>query len=77
MLLSKLAVYQDLCTHHDWPVKKAIVNLPIRLKRNFDTLSWLFSETIGGQNKDTLTIWELDYVCAAGSVDTKNLGGSF
>ena len=54
MLLSELAVYQDLCTHHDWPVKKAIVNLPIRLKRNFDTLSWLFSETIGGQNKDTL-----------------------
>jgi len=29
-----LPVYQNLSTHHDWPVKKAIVNLPIRLKGN-------------------------------------------
>ena len=27
-------VYQDLSRHHDWPVKKAIVDLPIRLKGN-------------------------------------------
>ena len=27
-------VYQDLSTRHDWPVKKAIVDLPIRLKGN-------------------------------------------
>ena len=27
-------MYQDLSTGHDWPVKKAIVNLPIRLKGN-------------------------------------------
>ena len=26
--------YQDLSTRYDWPVKKAIVNLPIRLKGN-------------------------------------------
>ena len=30
------AVYQDLSTRHDWPVKKDIVHLPI--KRKFDTL---------------------------------------
>ena len=27
-------VYQDLSTHHDWPVKKAIVDLPVRLNRD-------------------------------------------
>ena len=27
-------VYQDLSADHDWPVKKAIVNLTIRLKGN-------------------------------------------
>ena len=27
-------VYQDLSTRHDWPVKNAIVDLPIRLKGN-------------------------------------------
>ena len=26
--------YQDLSAGHDWPVKKAIVNLPVRLKGN-------------------------------------------
>ena len=70
-------MYKDLCTCHDWPVKKAIVNLPIRSKRSFDSLFWLFSETIGGPEQGYLTIWELDYVCATGSVATKNLGGSF
>ena len=30
-----LPVYQNLGTHRDWPVKKAIVNLPIRLKGNW------------------------------------------
>ena len=28
------AVYQDLTTHHDWPVKHAIVVLPIEMKGN-------------------------------------------
>ena len=28
------AVYQDLSLHHDWPVKNAIVGLPVRLKGN-------------------------------------------
>ena len=27
-------VYQDLSTRHDWSVKKAIVELPIRMKEN-------------------------------------------
>ena len=27
-------VYQDLSTLHDWPVQKAIVHLPVRLKGN-------------------------------------------
>ena len=32
-------MYQDLSTQHDWPVKKAIVNLPIRLKGNSKRIS--------------------------------------
>ena len=28
-------MYQDLSTHHEWPVKKAIAILPIRLKGIF------------------------------------------
>ena len=27
-------VYQDLSMRHDWPVQKAIVDLPVRLKGN-------------------------------------------
>ena len=27
-------LYQDLSTRHDWSVKKAIVDLPIRMKEN-------------------------------------------
>ena len=26
-------MYQDLSTRHDWPIKKAIVDLPIRINR--------------------------------------------
>ena len=29
-----LSVYQDLSMHHEWPIKKAIVDLPLRLKGN-------------------------------------------
>ena len=32
-------VYQDLSTWHDWPVKNAIVDLPIRLKGNLKRIS--------------------------------------
>ena len=31
-------VYRDLSMHHDWPLKKAIVDLPIRLKGNLSLL---------------------------------------
>ena len=34
VLTRVVAVYQDLSTHHDWPVEYAIVNSPIRLKKN-------------------------------------------
>ena len=27
-------MYQDLSMHYDWPVKKAIVNLPVKMKGN-------------------------------------------
>ena len=37
-------VYQDFSMHHDWPVKKAIVSLPIRMRENLKPSS--------GQNKD-------------------------
>ena len=41
-------MYQDLSTPHDWPVKKAIVDLPIRLKVNSgNSLS-----PLEAQNKD-------------------------
>ena len=29
-----LPVYQDLSMRHDWPLKRVIINLPIRSKRN-------------------------------------------
>ena len=32
-------VYQNLRTRHDWPLKKAIVDLPIRLKGNSTLLT--------------------------------------
>ena len=34
LVLGPPPVYQDLSTRHDWPVKKAIVDLPIRMKGN-------------------------------------------
>ena len=56
-------MYQDLSTHHDWPIKKAIVNLPNRLKGNLSLL--------GAQDKDISTALQtlltgLNYVCDAG-----------
>ena len=32
-------MYQDLSKHHDWPVKKAMVHLPISLKGNSERIS--------------------------------------
>ena len=41
-------MYQDLSMHHDWPVKKAIVDLPIRLRGN-SKRNWL--SPLGAENK--------------------------
>ena len=32
-------MYQNLSAHHDWPVKKATVNFPIRMKANSKHIS--------------------------------------
>ena len=43
-------VYQDLSTFHDWPVKKDLINLPIREKENQNAL--LIIDSFRAQNKD-------------------------
>ena len=50
-------MYQDLSKRHDWPVKKAMVHLPISLKGNSErisgnSLSSFGGGGLGGQNKD-------------------------
>ena len=50
-------MYQDLSKRHDWPVKKAMVHLPISLKGNSErisgnSLSPFGGGGLGGQNKD-------------------------
>ena len=44
-------VFQDLSTCHDWPVNRAIINFPIRLKGNLKRIS---SNSLSplAQNKD-------------------------
>ena len=46
------AEYQDLSKRYDWPVKKAIVNFPMKIKQNLkctfgNLLSPLGTQTIG------------------------------
>ena len=38
--------------HHDWPVKKAIVDLPIRMKGNLKHTSGYSLNPFGATNKD-------------------------
>ena len=45
-------VYQDLSTYRDWPIKKAIVDLPIRLKGNSKRNSVNSLSPLGAQTKD-------------------------
>jgi len=45
-------VYQDLSTHHDWPVKSTIVDLSIRLKGNLKSISGNSLHLLWAQNKD-------------------------
>ena len=41
-----------VCTCHDWPVKKAIVNMSIRLKGNWKRISRDALSLLGAQNED-------------------------
>ena len=45
-------VYQDLITCHDWPVKKDIVDFPVRMKGNLKRTSSNLLSPLGDQNKD-------------------------
>ena len=64
-------MYQDLSTQHDWPVKKPIVILPIRMKGNSKRISVnSFVGPLGAKNQDLALLrqrylLELDYVCDA------------
>ena len=46
------SLYQDLTMCHHWPVKKAIVDLPIRLKGNSNLRYGNSLSLMGPQNKD-------------------------
>ena len=50
------SVYKDLSMRHDWPVKNAFVNLPIRLKGKLKRTSGNFLSLLGAQNKDILAL---------------------
>ena len=45
-------MYLDLSRRHDWPVKKAIVDLPIKVKGNLKRTSGNWLSPLGAQNKD-------------------------
>ena len=45
-------MYQDLSTRHDWPDKKAISDLPIKMKRNSKLTSGNSLSPLEAQNKD-------------------------
>ena len=66
-------MYQDLSTRHDWPVKNAIVDLPIKMKGNSECCSSHSSNPLVAQNKDMgaalqmlLTEVIKNYVCDVG-----------
>ena len=46
------AVYKDLSTCHDWPVKNVIVDLPIKMKGNSKRFSCDSLSLLGVQNTD-------------------------
>ena len=51
-------MYQDLSMRWDWPVKKAVAILPIRLKRTLKRFSGSSLSSLGVQNKDIVTAVE-------------------
>ena len=63
-------VYQDLSTRHDWPVKKAVVELPIRLKGNSKRSSHDWLSPLGVQNKESLAdVTSRAYITSANVCD--------
>ena len=48
-------VYNDLSARHDWPVKNAIVDLPIRMKGNSKCTYDNSFSPLGAQNKNLVT----------------------
>ena len=58
-------MYQDLSTRRDWPVKKAIIDLPIRLKGNSKRTSGNSLSRCGTR----ITYVTLNYVSDAGYGD--------
>ena len=43
-------MHQNLSARHDWPVKKAIIDWPIRMKRNSKRTSGNWLSPLGAQN---------------------------
>ena len=43
---------KDFSTHHDWPFKKATVDLPIRMKGNLKRTPGDLLSPLGAQKKD-------------------------
>ena len=52
VLTPPIPVYQHLSMQHDCPVKKAIVDLPIKMKGNWKYISSNLLSLRGAQNKD-------------------------
>ena len=44
---------------HDWPVKKAIVDLPIRMKGNSNCISGNSLSSLAAQNKDVSAVLQM------------------
>ena len=45
-------MYLDVSTYYDWPVKKTIVDLLMRLKGNSEFISGNSLSPLGAQNRD-------------------------
>ena len=45
--------------YYDWPVKNAIVNLPIKLKGNLNCISSNLFSSLGNQNKGIGTAFQM------------------
>ena len=67
------SMYQDLSMHHDWPVKKAMVNMPVSSKGNLKCISGNLLSPLRAQNKEfgaasqtLLSRVSLQYICSTG-----------